>query len=316
MAHTDDYRQDPARDQARRRRRRSADGRADTVNHTMEGTLRCARCEYDLRMLDCSGLCPECALPIADSIAAARRPLPLDRAVMRRATAVLLASVALRVLVTVAVMGRDVAQGRARRIPAAAGEILSPWPVDEATNVLTSLFRPGSSQGLSAFVLVLVWVYILAFALEVLGVWLLTTRPRLGRSGAWVRRFARIAPVASIALFAWLVLLRSWAMPPQVEIFVAEFLPPVAVAVWTTYLVKHARGSVWCRRYGGPAAVVAATVCGAFTIRPRLFADSGWLRCAAAVTAVSALSIMWYDLFRVARPADATTAPHDRDTIA
>ena len=282
----------------------------------MDGTLRCARCDYDLRMLEVGGLCPECALPIRHSVEAAARPLPLDPRAMRRATAVLLTSAAVRLVVALLVAGREFLYGHPGLVWSVLRDILRRWPIRPATYCIQALTSGRFARNLGWVALVV--LFVAAFALEVAGVALLTLRPRSRRRGADLRRATGGLAAASVVIWALLLLLGS-SQPRLPSLFwhvFVDILPPVAVAAWSGYLLKVARGSDWCRRYAWPAAVVAAAICGTLANWPSSFEDSNWLLSGAAVVSFGALSAMWLNLFRLARPLEVAPAPPGSDTIA
>src|SRR3954447_22159504 len=92
-----------------------------------DAALFCAGCEYDLRTLDSSGLCPECATPIAASIAAAADPLRAARPSLRSAATVLLAAATMQAGLAVTFCIYDAVHRKVSSVPYDLALLLRPW---------------------------------------------------------------------------------------------------------------------------------------------------------------------------------------------
>ena len=134
-------------------------------------SLHCARCDYDLRTLNPAGLCPECALPIADTIDAAADPLAPDRRRIHRAANVLLASMAGRVIVGVFVLGYHLITRSDIVYASVASQLLNLWPVNSAAVCVVRWFGPINGW---VFVRLAFFAY---FVLTCAGLVMLTWKP-------------------------------------------------------------------------------------------------------------------------------------------
>src|SRR4051794_28165912 len=128
------------------------------------GALLCARCEYDLRTLDPAGACPECALPIAQSVFVAAEPMAPVRRALRRATGLLTFAAALHIAFALAFAGYIAATGRAEFVVSTLTRTLNPWPIDVVVDSLDSMTRSTAGFWLGICMIVL-------FVLQCIGIW-------------------------------------------------------------------------------------------------------------------------------------------------
>src|SRR5207248_6994486 len=100
----------------------------------------CARCDYDLRLIDPAGVCPECALSIAESLKAAADPLGPARATLRAGATFALLALALRAAIVLVLV--QIGLGAVRPLPSFLTVVLEPWPVETATLAAYSVLFP------------------------------------------------------------------------------------------------------------------------------------------------------------------------------
>lgn len=179
-------------------------------------SLLCIRCGYCLRGLVPSGVCPECALPIADSLAHRRLGLSSPSYLATLRTGAMLAIVAMAGLVISGFLrwpapARFVAFGTQPAfvwLDVAAGALLigGTWmlTIDDPGLHPKDQARPNKRAMRGAAIGLLV----LAVASALASVNLLPALPRAGGSPATVSIFAMILPVirALVELAAWLTL--------------------------------------------------------------------------------------------------------------
>ena len=272
--------------------------RSSTVGRDVDATLLCTRCAYDLRTLDPSGVCPECATPIADSLAAAADPLRNVRGPLRIAASVLLIAVALRV-------GFAVPWGfYHRRNPAfiawAIGTAMNPWPLPELIDLL---FWFGRADGLLA--LLILW-FALSFTVQCAGVWLITGRVEPAGMSGLLRGTIRWVTLLPVVLWTVVPLLGlrpylgllAYAMTSDALMHA----PAVAIALWTSLLWSRTR-----RLRGRPRSValpVSATLITAAAVvvylnQPTRVSPEAWLGAALNIIALLLLAWMWLALWQI-----------------
>jgi len=206
-----------------------------------ESALHCARCHYDLRMIDPAGLCPECGLPIEQSIAIARDPLRKARRQIHRAAIVLLAAMAIRLsfFLTVIVWQYQ------RSIPVRAWtgmlELSGPWPLEELGGEIR---RIGSQKNWAILLLILFWA--ISFAAHCAGIWMITIC-HSGMKRDFIRLAARWSAVGAIAWFTVLLYAPSFLGPPPLTsaVTLAEVAPPLLLIVWSARLLVALNRRAW-----------------------------------------------------------------------
>jgi hypothetical protein len=276
----------------------------------LAASLHCARCDYDLRTLDSAGVCPECALPIGDSVRAAAEPLAADRRMIRRAAGVLLAAMALRLAIMLFVIGYHLVQSTQVVVSSILAQLLDPWPVDTG---MTCVLRMLSPSGIRPVWLPVQAAFALAFAGQCAGIALLTVRPRtahaMPRRVAWLRHAARWSAAGSVVIGAAVrtalerdVRLMLNCMTYRPVIWSITVLPPAALIAWTAawlFRADRTRGARWIG-WSTIAATIAAAV-----YNERWLYERGalaWLGAAFNTAAFAGATWMWWALWRHSRP--------------
>jgi hypothetical protein len=272
-------------------------------------SLHCARCDYDLRMIDPAGACPECALPIADTLKAAAEPLAPDRRRIHRAVTVLLAAMAGRLIVGAYVLAYHSIVESDIVYPSIISQLLNLWPVDTASYCVLRLFRPINGW---IFVRVSVFAY---FALTCAGIALLTWRPA-ARDRSWAALLRPLALWSAVAGVAYILVLcaamdHNWRriydpLGSNWIMLSMKSIPPAALAAWTVRLLIRS-GIPPSARKAAAAAVVVTALAGIY--------NCGWpysrgglarLGLAANVATFAGMCWMWWELRRRTRPPAAT----------
>jgi hypothetical protein len=272
-------------------------------------SLHCARCDYDLRTLDPAGLCPECALPIGQSILAFADPLARDRGRIGRATIMLQVAMAVRLWIALWVLGYHLVNRNEIVYASITSQLLDLWPVDGVVSSAIWIFRPGGMWILVRALLVL------DFALFCAGVAVLTRQLRSAQ-GTWTRWLPRITLAAAAASVLYIAGVRAaldsnsrtvlnW-LGSNALVYCAAILPPTALAAWTARLLflatRNARSSHRRTRVVTVAGVV-------FTVLAAIY-NSQWIYergtlarwgAFANVATFATVWWMWRQLGRLAR---------------
>jgi hypothetical protein len=263
--------------------------------------LLCARCEYDLRTLDPGGVCPECATPISVSVVAAADPLRAVRRPIRRAALVMMVAVGLRVIFAIALTVFHLEQGRPRFIPYALTAALDPWPINEVLGTIYQI--PRSSLAIS----VLMWWIVLAFSIQCVGTWLITSRgvalSSTPRTLRWAARWSMALIVSMGAIVTWRYTRDLIGLLPYFISSIGAFIgPPLLLALWTMVLraavlraIDRPRGLAvgWIAILSTLAASILRFV------RDELYTFVSWTSAAASGTAFLLLGWLWFDLWRL-----------------
>jgi hypothetical protein len=274
--------------------------------------LLCAHCDYDLRTLDRAGVCPECAMPIAKSVAAAAEPLHGVRRPLRLAATVLLAAMALRLAFAVGLVIFHVRRGSSPDVFAfVMSLVLTPWPLDELLSLVANMSRtPVTIRVLSS-------VMVLSFAALCAGVWLIT-RPWAGLVG-WplLRHATRWAVIGIVAIGVMLL----WPPTDSLLGFLRYALFTAGGVIGPALLIAAWTGRVWWRTFRiarrprsavlAWSAILATGVASVVHfVRPGMN-PKAWLAAAVSGLALLLLSWMWLDLWRLtarrAEPAPVAT---------
>ncbi len=266
----------------------------------MDGSLLCARCEYDLRTLDVGGVCPECATPIAASVAAAADPLHAVRRQLRRACTVLLVAVVIRLTLACALVTLYVSTGRAQHMARGLAIVLSPWPFIDVLDIVWRLQRS------DLLIAVLSAWFAMAFVAQCVGVWLITAPVAPAGSSAVLRHAARWTAVVTVV---WGALVVSRVMRGPFKFLAyglstegASIGPPLAIALWTGLLWWRTRAACGRSRSGvlvWTAIVLAALSSATAGSEPALDWMPSWLAASVAAAALLLLAVLWFDLWRL-----------------
>ena len=162
---------------------------------TIESTLHCAGCDYDLRMIDPAGVCPECALPIEKSIEQARNPLGKSLPRLRWGAIVLLCAAGIRWLFLVILVVWTYAENRHQSAEAFV-QLSSPWSLDELASSVIDLVYEGRT-----FISFLIVLWLLSFIVHIAGILMITARG----NGTRTRKLAAIGGAVVACRFACLV---------------------------------------------------------------------------------------------------------------
>jgi hypothetical protein len=280
-------------------------------------SLHCARCEYDLRTLNPAGLCPECALPIEQSLLASADPVGPDRPRIRLATTILLAAMSLRLAITLGILGYHRVEHSPIVFASILSQLLQLWPIDGASSSVVYFFRPNNYW-------ILVRALLIAeFVLFCVGVAVITRRSAAATDKpAWagsLRRISRWSAAASLVCFiAVRAIIESrftgYLSFPGYNALVqcALIVPPVALVAWTARLLllftREQDPRVffrWVVAYGIMITAVAAVFDAGWILEHGEVARYGAvLNVAAFVTA----SLMWWELRRRTRPRGGDVA--------
>jgi hypothetical protein len=274
------------------------------------GDLHCARCDYDLRMLDPAGVCPECALPIQDSAKTAARPLGTGQRRIHLAAGVLLVVMAVRLLIAVVVASVRVSEGFL--IVSYVPQLVEPWPVDTAVTCALRVVHPHSpATG---------WIIIQAlfaanFVLLCAGIVLVTARfsPRYPARAAWLRRTALWSAAASLLMYATIRIgiehgvRHFWWFERRPVVWFFTIVPPTALAGWTSWLLLRVRTGRWAHALAWTAVVTTTTAASYYEWRSPPRTPAVWVAAAASVISFATLSWMWFALWRRTRPPGMST---------
>jgi hypothetical protein len=297
-------------------------GEGDSLSRALhlsevEATLHCARCDYDLRMLDPAGVCPECALPVAQSARAAAGlagPLGLARATLLPGARLMLLAALIRfgLMLLGAAYAFPPGPYDVTGMADAAIAYSMPWPIlTIGSGLLQMRWRWGW------WVSFVVVVRTIEMLIELIGAWLLTRREPLPVYRAWswrrlLRWGVRWSFIASVVIFVLGELFAS-RLPrltgleddirDVVVTLVMRSLPPAVLMLWAMSLLalmgerKRAHWLGWFT-----AASYAAYP---FATEALRYPEYVWLLVAlpSALATLAASTCVWLALFRCTRGA-------------
>ena len=271
-----------------------------------EVTLRCARCEYDLRMIDPAGVCPECALPIETSRTFAREVANTTAYWWRPGARILLASWVARIVFTIVVVIWQAMTGR-RSILYSRFGLLNPWPIDELVPMVDRIFQ----SGFALFVRFLLAWWMAIEVAQCVGLWMFTEPMPRRDEWQWPRWTARCAPLATVLVYACARYAGSGSMYDgsvewTIAMLVVTWLPSALLLLWSVRVGVTLRAPAHIRWLGIGAAVGALIFAIEDVFGGRLIAAI--LPAAAVAYGVTlAMGWMWFVLLRQMRGAKVPT---------
>ena len=267
-----------------------------------EATLLCAQCDYDLRMLDPAGVCPECALPIEKSVAAAKAFGQRARRAWRRAALIMLGAQAARVVLLVAVLLWQRGSQDSWSFAEASLAMLNPWPLDELGPYVPDIVS--SDEDLISRLFLSCWLVITL--VHVWGCWLIGAKVIERRGWGWFRLMARWSGPVVIALWtsvwtAHLIRDDSIGLWVGLAMVLLPMVPTLAVLVWSGLLLSLLRAA------GGMQWVIGVALSLSFVLEVLKLPGAlqgeheAAVRAAIAWAILIASSWMWIVLARQAR---------------